>query len=138
MICRYPTLNISYSDADNKDNQICHIDNIFTPSDLIESVNLWNERKDVRIRGTLFDIASRIYSPVCKSCPHYSNVYQKRLQLLKQIVDSEEIQDCPSIFKESRFLENLKNVTENIDTSNKNTLTDAMNCEWWNFDCWKR
>lgn len=131
-------LNISYSDADNKENQICHIDNIFTPFDLIESVNLWNERKDVRIRGTLFDIASRVYSPVCKSCPHYSKVYQKRLQLLKQIVDSEEIHDYPSIFQESRFLGNLKNVTENIDMSNKITLTDAMNCEWWNFDCWKR
>ena len=29
-------------------------------------------------------------------------------------------------------------LTENIDMSNKITLTDAMNCEWWNFDCWKR
>ena len=73
-----------------------------------------------------------------KAGPHYSKVYQKRLQLLKQIVDSEEIHDYPSIFQESRFLGNLKNVTENIDMSNKITLTDAMNCEWWNFDYWKR
>ena len=26
----------------------------------------------------------------------------------------------------------------NEGMSNKITLTDAMNCEWWNFDCWKR
>lgn len=131
-------LNISYHDADNKKYQICHIDDISTPEDLIESVRLWNERTDVKIRGILFDIASRIYSPVCKSCPNYSKVYQKRLQLLKQTVDSEEINLYPAIFKESRFLDNLKKVTENIDTSNKITLSDAMECEWWNFTCWKR
>ena len=55
-------LNISYHDADNKKYQICHIDDISTPEDLIESVRLWNERTDVKIRGILFDIASRMPS----------------------------------------------------------------------------
>lgn len=131
-------LNISYDDADKGEYQICHIDDISNSSDLISAVRKWNEKEDIKIRGTLFDIASRIYSPVCKSCPNYVKVHNQRLQLLKKLIDSEEINDYPSKFKESVFIRNLRDKTEDVDSNYSVILSDAMNCKWWEFSCWKR
>lgn len=132
-------LNISYEKANDKKYQICHIDDITNGYELIEAAKKWNQTKDVRIRGTLFDIASRIYSPVCKECKNYSLVYNQRLQLLKQVANSEETKEYPEKFSKSNFLKKIQNRTENTTIPNDSvTLCDAMNCQWWDYTCWKR
>ena len=132
-------LNISYEDAENEKYQICHIEDISSMDELIEAMEQWNQTQDVRIRGTLFDMASRIYSPVCRKCNNYSKVRIQRLQLVKQIVESKEVEECSDKFLKSNFLKRLREKTEKIQApDNFIGLENAMDCQWWNFSCWER
>lgn len=129
-------LNISYADAEKPENHICNIDDISNEYELVEAVRRWNEQPDVKIRGALFEIAQKIYSPLCKQCQNYQNIHDKQLVFAKQILESDFIQDYPKKFTDSKFIDILRNETKNVslDDCESVTFEDATGCEWWNFE----
>lgn len=128
--------NQSYEYLDNSEHNIGHIDDFSTPDDLLSGIEKWNNKKDVRIRGALFDIGRQLLS-VCKDCPVGHAVYVKKIQYVKAILESQDFLDYPQSFKNSEFIAMLNSILaeyEDIQADPTLTLNDCNDCMWWDFE----
>ncbi|MDO4333071.1 MAG: radical SAM protein [Eubacteriales bacterium] len=119
----------SYETADKRENHICHITEVENAGGLIDKIQNWNDREVVSI-GALIVLSGRI-SGACLFCSQYWNMYQKSVNKISQIVNSEYFQNLSDSAK-GDWLEKTGWYSmhqHNVNSDKCGNISDF--CQWW-------
>lgn len=120
----------TYQEEDEQHNQLSfNISDIRTVKDLKNSIEEWNSRKDVKIRGTLIYLSNRINAS-CMPCKHYVDAYPKLVNMINDIIMSDDFQQLP-IEEKTELLNYLKWYRHKRNVTRETVRGFNDICPWW-------
>lgn len=135
----------TYQEEDMQCNRMdSNILDIRTVKDLKRTIEEWNNRKDVKIRGTLIYLSDRI-NVSCMLCKHYVDAYPKLVNMINSIITSDDFKQLP-IEERTELLNYLKWYMHKRNVTKETVQGFNDICPWWIinppvtgfFEPWKR